>query len=41
MLFGSVQPEWELQDLSEAHWDRVLGMNLKGTFLYCQGCCRR
>ncbi len=37
MLFGSVQPRWELQDLPEAQWDRLLGMNMKGTFLCCQG----
>jgi len=34
---GIEAPPCLLQDLAEAQWDRVLGVNLKGTFLCCQG----
>jgi NAD(P)-dependent dehydrogenase (short-subunit alcohol dehydrogenase family) len=33
---GIESPPALLQDLSEAQWDRVLGVNLKGVFLCCQ-----
>jgi len=34
---GIEGPPCLLQDLTEAQWDRVLGVNLKGTFFCCQG----
>ena len=33
---GIEAPPGLTQDLTEAQWDRVLGVNLKGTFLCCQ-----
>jgi NAD(P)-dependent dehydrogenase (short-subunit alcohol dehydrogenase family) len=33
---GIEAPPTLLKDMSEAQWDRVLGVNLKGTFLCCQ-----
>ena len=33
---GSLRTPKALQDVTEAHWDLVLDVNLKGTFLMCQ-----
>jgi NAD(P)-dependent dehydrogenase (short-subunit alcohol dehydrogenase family) len=33
---GSMRTPRALQDLTEEHWDLVLDVNLKGTFLMCQ-----
>ena len=33
---GIESPPMLLKDISEAQWDRVLGVNLKGVFLCCQ-----
>jgi len=38
---GSLHTPYKFEEISEEHWDRVVDVNLKGTFLCCQGAVKQ
>ena len=38
---GSLHTPYKFEEISEEHWDRVVDVNLKGTFLCCQSAVRQ
>ena len=38
---GSLHTPYKFEEISEEHWDRVVDVNLKGTFLCCQSAVKQ